>query len=51
MVVTYFEVATGIAVIKETSWSRPNAHVATRKQARNFESQPEREAETRDQNG
>ena len=28
-----FEVATGIAVIKETTWSRPNVHVATRKQA------------------
>ena len=28
-----FEVAIGILVIKETTWSRPNAHVATRKQA------------------
>ena len=26
-----FEVVTGIAVIKETTWSRPNAHVAIRK--------------------
>ena len=28
-----FEVATGIAVIKETTWSRPNVHVVTGKQA------------------
>ena len=27
-----FEVATEISVIKETTWSRPNAYVMTRKQ-------------------
>ena len=28
-----FEVPTGIAVIKETTWSRPNAYVATTKKS------------------
>ena len=28
-----FEVAIGIAVIKETTWPWPNVHVAIRKQA------------------
>ena len=47
-----FEVTTGIVVIKETTWSQPNAHVAKKKKhTSNFESQPKKEAETRDQNG
>ena len=46
-----FEVTAGIAVIEETTWSQPNTHAVTRKQAGPaiMKSQPEKGTVTKNQ--